>query len=539
MDVFLSYSRRDAAHAAALNDWLGSQGVTTFFDRRDLGAGQLWLPDLERRIEHEAQAVAVLVGPGGLGNTQQYEYQLALTRQAAEAGFPVIPVILPGTPDWRVPRGFLGLQTWISFAAATSPLADPLGLQRLLAAIRRQPADADTVRGTICPYKGLGFFEEADRAVFFGRDAEADSLLATVTAQRVAALIGRSGAGKSSLVRAGLLPRLRRRPGAGVWDSLVIRPGEEPLLALADALSPPREQEDSLDRQRRLRAQVQALRTDEPDILAGVLRDRVGAARLRVDRLLLVVDQAEELFSPPWRLTDADAIRQFHADTETFIRLLLEAAAPGQPASVVLTIRSDFFDDLMHSPFAHVLTDTLVQLGRIADLRPCIEAPAALVGLRFADGLVTRIIEEVGSEESNLPLLQHALERTWQKRKGAQITADDYIASGGVSEAIRHDAQDCFDSLTSAERDAARRLFLRLLWPGPGGYLTRVAASVPEDPIEQQIIEIFAHPDHRLLFVDQQYGTPIVYAAHEALGTWLAVAARLGRDKPRPPAYQE
>ena len=110
-EVFLSYSRADTAHAAALNAWLAGQGVRSFFDRRDLGGGQLWLPDLERAIETEAAAVAVLVGPQGLGNTQQYEAQLALTRQAREPGFPVIPVILPGTPAWRWPRGFLTLQT--------------------------------------------------------------------------------------------------------------------------------------------------------------------------------------------------------------------------------------------------------------------------------------------------------------------------------------------------------------------------------------------------------------------------------------------
>jgi hypothetical protein len=330
MDVFLSYNRRDGVHAAALNDWLTGQDVRTFFDQRDLGAGQLWLPDLERRIEHEAQAVAVLVGPAGLGNTQQYEYQLALTRQTGEPGFPLIPVILPATPDWRVPRGFLGLQTWVKFGATTDVRQDPAGLQRLLAAIRREAADAETVRGTICPYKGLAFFDEADSAVFFGRDAEAGALLETVVQSRVAALIGRSGAGKSSMVRAGLLPRLRRHPG-GVWDSLVIRPGEEPLLALADALSPPRADEDPLDRRRRLMAQAATLRQDAPDILAGTLRDRLGSARLHLDRLLIVVDQAEELFSQPWRLTDASAIRQFHADAEQFIRLCWRQRRRGRP----------------------------------------------------------------------------------------------------------------------------------------------------------------------------------------------------------------
>ena len=144
----------------------------------------------------------MLVGPAGLGNTQQYEHQLALVRQAVDPAFPVIPVILPGTADWRVPRGFLRLQTWVSFAATADPRQDPAGLQRLLAAIRREPAEADEVRGAICPYKGLAFFTEEDSAVFFGRNDEADALLDTVTGRRVAALIGRSGAGKSSLVRA-------------------------------------------------------------------------------------------------------------------------------------------------------------------------------------------------------------------------------------------------------------------------------------------------------------------------------------------------
>jgi hypothetical protein len=510
MDVFLGYSRRDATHAATLNAWLGSQDVTTFFDQGDLGAVQLWLPDLERRIEHDAQAVAVLVGPGGLGNTQQYEYQLALTRQATDPGF---PVILPGTPDWRVPRGFLGLLTWISFASAADPLAEPTGLRRLLAPIRRIPAEDDAIRGTICPYKGLGFFEEADNAVFFGRDAEADFLLSTVTTQQVAALIGRFGSGKSSLGACRPAAAAALPPCAGVWDSLVIRPGEEPL---ADVLSPAWPAENPLDRRRRLRAQADLQRTDAPDILAGTLRDRVGAARLRVDRLLVVVDQAEELFTPPWRLTDADAIRQFHTDGEIFIRLLLEAAAQG-PASVVLATRSDFFDPLIHSPFAPVLKDALVQLSRIADLRPSIERAGALVGLRFAPGLVGRIVEEVGTEESNLPLLQHALERTRQRRAGALLSNDAYVAAGGVAQAIDQAARDSYRSLSPGERDAARRVFLRLLQPGDATAPIRVHAAVPEDAEERHVMEAFAHPVRRLLFVGEQAGVPVVEVAHEAL----------------------
>ena len=127
-----------------MNDWLTSQNVATFFDQRDLPSGQLWLPELEKRIAETAQAVIVLVGPAGLGNTQQYEYQLALTRQAGEPGFPVIPVILPNTPDWRIPRGFLGLQTWVDFRAS---IHDPVALQRLLAAVRRVPVTDDGIRG--------------------------------------------------------------------------------------------------------------------------------------------------------------------------------------------------------------------------------------------------------------------------------------------------------------------------------------------------------------------------------------------------------
>jgi tetratricopeptide (TPR) repeat protein len=264
-------------------------------------------------------------------------------------------------------------------------------------------------------------------------------------------------------------------------------------------------------------AQAAALRQDPPDIVAGTLRDRLASARLRADRLLVVVDQAEELFSQPWRLTDAEAIRQFHADAELFARLLLEAVAQG-PASLVLTIRSDFFDPLMHSPFAALLKETQVPLGRIADLHPCIERPATVVGLRLASGLAGRIVEEVGPEESNLPLLEHALERMWQQPRHAPVlTADAYVAAGGVAQAINQAAADCYATLSADERDAARRLFLRLVRPGLGSAYARVRGAVPADPAERHVMNLFARQDRRLLFVGEQAGVPVVEVAHEAL----------------------
>jgi hypothetical protein len=523
MDVFISYNRADLAHANVLRVWLASQQMKPFLDTVQLESGKMWLPELERQIETGVAAVAVLVGPHGLGNTQQYEYSLALTRQAREPDFPVIPVILPGTEPHQLPRGFLSLQTWADFRGAHDLRAAPAELQRLLAAIRRERPDGDGVHSTICPYKGLEAFAEEDCGLFFGREAEAEALHQTVVSHRLAAVIGRSGSGKSSLARAGLLPRLRRRGAAGwdtIWDTVVIRPGSDPLLALASALSVAPAQEDSQDRFFRLQRQAESWRQPHPGLPAGplahYLRHHLDQARPVVTRLLILVDQAEELFSRPWHLPDAASVKQFEADAARFIALLQGAVTAGV-ASLVLTIRSDYFDPLMHSPFAGDLKDGLVQLGHIRDLRPCIERPAAAVGLRFAPKLVERIMQDVGEDESNLPLLQHALQRTWAEREGAVLTDSGYARAGGVAQAINLAAQSTYDALPAEERQAAQRFFLRLVRPGDGRAHLRVRAPVPEDLLERKVMEAFAAPDRRLVFVGRAEGRRVVEVAHEAL----------------------
>jgi hypothetical protein len=155
-DVFVSYSRADGRHAAEIDSVLRDKGLKTFFDRRNLAAGLPWVRALEQAIG-AAKAVIVLIGPRGLGNTQQYERELAFVRQTRDAGFPVVPVILPQTTT-DPPFDFLRVLTWIDFSHVTRVLDAPDVLQQLLTAIRGGGAAAEGARAAICPYRGLDAF---------------------------------------------------------------------------------------------------------------------------------------------------------------------------------------------------------------------------------------------------------------------------------------------------------------------------------------------------------------------------------------------
>jgi hypothetical protein len=166
-DVFVSYSRADARHAAEIDSVLRAKGLKSFFDRRNLAPGLPWVRALEEAIG-VAKAVIVLIGPRGLGNTQQYERELALVRQSRDPAFPVVPVVLPDTNTDR-PFDFLNLLTWVDFSHVAKVTDAPDELARLLAAVHGAAAPGDAVREAICPYRGLDAFREEDAAFFFGR----------------------------------------------------------------------------------------------------------------------------------------------------------------------------------------------------------------------------------------------------------------------------------------------------------------------------------------------------------------------------------
>jgi WD40 repeat protein len=520
-DVFISYARADWRHAVAIESALAEKGLRPFFDRRNLAAGLPWVRALEQAIA-EAKAMMVLIGPQGLGNTQQYERELAFIRQTREPAFPIVPVLLPNTES-DPPFNFLRALTWIDFSKVSKISDAPEELSRLLAAIRGDQTAADSAGIGICPYRGLDAFREEDSAFFFGRGTADDEesptgqLVRKVREHSFVMVVGRSGSGKSSLVYAGLVPSLRRN-GGRFWNVLSLRPGPEPLRALASVFNPRTENEGAAAHAAKISEEADKLRGHEPGLLSHMIVQELERAEGQPDRLLLYIDQWEELYA---QAGSTARLARNDADVNRFIDLLLNAAR-SEPVSVVATVRADFYDPLIgHPEIRSLLPAQQVLLGSMSrsDLERTIVEPAKKLGLAFdPPNLVQRILDEAGEDEGMLPLLQYALKETWALRDGRLMTADSYARSGGVQEAIRLTAERTFEALSADERQAARQLFLRLVTPGEGKEDTRARSVMPAESAQRKIVEQFASPRTRLLVTGWDRDTrPTVEVAHEAL----------------------
>ena len=514
-DVFISYSRADAKHAAEIDSFLRANGLTSFIDSRELAPGLPWVPALERAM-NSAKAVIVLLG-ARLGNTQQYERQFALVRQARDPTFPVVPVMLPGATTDR-PFDFLHLLTWVDFSKAAHVSEAPDALARLLAAIRGEAEGA--VQEAICPYRGLDAFREEDAAFFFGRGSTVDELVRKVREHPFVLVVGRSGSGKSSLVYAGLLPALRQARDQ-FWSVLSLSPGRYPLRALAAAFNPRAEGQGIAEYEEKIGNEAERLRTGDPELLSHMILGELQRTEGRPERLLLYVDQWEELYAQAPGSGDEQQARKHAVDVSRFIDLLLTAARTG-PVTVVGTVRADFYDPLMgHPEIKSFLSARQVLVGAMSrdELKATIAEPARRLGLAFdPPDLVERILDEAGEDEGMLPLLQYALKETWNQREGSAMTAGSYARSGGVREAIRVTAERAFDALPATDKPAARQLFLRLVTPGEGQEDTRARAAMPTEPAQRRIVEQFAGPRIRLLVTGvDRAARPTVTVAHEAL----------------------
>ncbi|MFB6788749.1 WD40 repeat domain-containing protein [Streptomyces olivaceus] len=344
------------------------------------------------------------------------------------------------------------------------------------------------------PYRGLTRYEPDDAALFFGRDALVDRLAGLTRAHRFTAVFGPSGSGKSSLLRAGLIPRLRTPdtgPGAPAAPAAVrvLTPGATPLRTHAGRLDP------------------------VPDAAPGA-------------DTWLIVDQFEELYT---LCTDP-------AERDAFVDRLLTAAAPGSALRVVVAVRADFLGRCAEHPaLTAALQDATLLAGPMSreELRQAVVRPAAAEGLVVERALTARLLDEVEDAPGGLPLMSHALLETWRHRTGRSLTESAYETAGGLRGAVVRTAEEVYGELTAPQAELARLILLRLVAPGDGTPDTRRPAGHAEldlgDPDGTRAV-LDRLVGARLLTLDD--GT--VELAHEALITaWPRLRGWIDAERDR------
>jgi WD40 repeat protein len=293
------------------------------------------------------------------------------------------------------------------------------------------------------PYPGLRAYTEEDAALYFGRERELDAVLETLRHDAGVAVVGPSGVGKTSLIQAGVIPRLREQ---GELRVIALRPGSLPLARLARRVS------DLLPEDERDGKALAELLVQGPAVL-GLLLEQVSAG----GQLLLFVDQLEEI----------DAALD-PADRSAFLEAVRSAASSGAdgPVRVVLVLRDDRIGRLSSIPGGRELLEQvrIVPLGcpPPEDLRQALVAPLAGTGVRYEEGLVQEMVDAVGGEPTALVLLSFTARALWDRRASDTLRRSDYEALGGVEGALAEHAEGVLAGLEPGEVQTARRLLLRL-----------------------------------------------------------------------------
>jgi WD40 repeat protein/DNA-binding SARP family transcriptional activator len=379
------------------------------------------------------------------------------------------------------------------------------------------PPDEESDEGpaaAVCPYKGLARFEPDDAAFFFGRERLVAELVTHLVGVGLIGVVGPSGSGKSSLVRAGLLPALADGvlPGSERWRQLLVRPGEHPMAELGRAGARPGvprngggggggDDDDDLT--------VEGRKADDDPMSRWGTGGRVLRMIAGEERLLLVVDQFEEVFT-----TCRD-----EGERAAFLAALTEAAWADRSVTVVVVVRADYYGHCAADPtLAGLVAANHVLVGPMDadELRRAIELPARRAGLRLEPGLSAAMIGEVANEPGGLPLLSCALLESWQHRHGRTLTLAAYHQAGGVRGAVARLAERAWQQLDPDQQAVARRILLRLAGPGEGEAVVRRRVPLDEvaargDERGRLVLDVLA--DQRLVTM----GEDRVEVAHEAL----------------------
>ena len=414
-------------------------------------------------------------------------------RDLADALHRVASTISEFESGRRLPRTEVAEQYEQHFGLPRGTLV--MALQRARAERLDRPADGildEDLAVAACPYKGLRAFEREDAALFFGRESQVEQVAARLARTRFVAVVGPSGSGKSSFVRAGLLAHIDATWPAGDTSvpAAILTPGEHPLDELVAAVGAATDG-------------ARDLRTD-PDRLGDALRQACGP------RFVIVVDQLEELFT----------VCRDEAERGRFVAALMDAwRDPSSPVVVILALRADFYGHLTAYPeLAAAVVANQALIGRLSryDLGRAIELPAAHAGLQLQAGLAETMLDDLGGEPGTLPLLSHGLLETWKRRRRSTLTVGGYREAGGVRGAIAQTAEDVLQGLPEADRAIARAIFLSLTDVAEGAEparrrVDRADLAGRTDASVDRVLGILA--DARLVTLDER----TVVVAHEAL----------------------
>ncbi|MEP0870950.1 caspase family protein [Trichocoleus desertorum AS-A10] len=379
------------------------------------------------------------------------------------------------------------LTHWVSSALKTEvqqPLFENSGSEIILTRCTQPPSTVLSVKSqTICPYRGLEFFDESHAEYFFGREDLTDQLIDKLRHGKFVAVVGASGSGKSSLLRAGLIHELRKGnkfSGSDRWQIKLITPGDHPLRSLAHAFIDP--QATGLERAEQLR-RAEAFLKDGGSGLAQLAQASAIASQKTTDgqstagsRLVLVIDQFEEVFTLcQGQQSEQERYRFFNC----LVGALQEA---GHYLSIVIGLRADFFGKCsLYNQLAQKIEQNLVTVTPLTyeQIKATIVRPAQRVGLVCEPNLIYTMLLDVVGAPGELPLLQYTLLELWERRQESEngepprLTLNAYTELGGVRGTLQKRATEIFYSLASEEQRVAQRIFLALTQLGEGTEDTR------------------------------------------------------------------
>jgi WD40 repeat protein/energy-coupling factor transporter ATP-binding protein EcfA2 len=393
----------------------------------------------------------------------------------------------------------------------------------------------------ICPYRGLEVFDEAHAEYFFGREDLTAQLLQKLSKKQFVAVVGASGSGKSSLVRAGLIAQLRQGKkvaGSDQWKIKLITPTHQPLKSLAAAFIDP--ESSDLERAEQLR-RAETFLQDGGAGLAQLIRaslpitpNTTGLPTAHRPRFLLVVDQFEEVFT----LSHGS---QAERERQEFFDCLVGALIAAQEVfSVVIALRADFLNKCSnYEGLTQQISQNHVMVAplKYEQIKATIVKPAQKVGLVCEPNLVYTMMADIIGAPGELPLLQYTLSELWQRRRVgtgggvSRLTLDAYQGLGGVRGTLQKRATEVFHSLSAEEQTVARRIFLALTQLGEGTEDTRrrVVKSELVSPISpmglvNQVLEKLVAA--KLVMTSQESTEISELAASEGASGGLSILAK-------------